>query len=106
MSATEAAPATIVEVLRRRARSQPGQTAFTYLREGSADEFRMTYAELDGHIRAAAAELRRQAAVGDRALLLYPPGPEFLIGFFACLYAGVVAVPAYPPRLNHNLLRL
>ena len=45
---------------------------------------------------------RRCAAVaslpGERALLLYPPGLEFVAAFFGCLYAGVVAVPAYPPR--------
>ena len=35
---------------------------------------------------------------GDRALLLYPPGIEFIPAFFVCLYAGVIAVPAYPPR--------
>jgi len=34
---------------------------------------------------------------GDRALLLYPPGLDFIDAFFGCLYAGVVAVPCYPP---------
>jgi acyl-CoA synthetase (AMP-forming)/AMP-acid ligase II/acyl carrier protein len=37
---------------------------------------------------------------GERALLLHPPGLEFVAAFFGCLYAGVVAVPAYPPRLH------
>src|SRR5207237_1048391 len=41
-----------------------------------------------------------------RILLLYPPGLEFIAAFFGCLYAGMVAVPAYPPKRNHNLLRL
>jgi acyl-CoA synthetase (AMP-forming)/AMP-acid ligase II len=35
---------------------------------------------------------------GERALLLYPPGLDFIPAFFGCLYAGVVAVPAYPPQ--------
>src|SRR5258708_6342451 len=37
-------------------------------------------------------------ARGARVLLLYPPGLEFLVGFFGCLYAGLIPVPAYPPR--------
>ncbi len=39
-------------------------------------------------------------------MLLYPPGIDFLVGFFGCLYAGVVAVPAYPPRRNRNMHRI
>ncbi|DAZ99543.1 TPA: hypothetical protein N0F65_005415 [Lagenidium giganteum] len=34
---------------------------------------------------------------GDRVLLVYPPGLEFIVAFLACLRAGVVAVPVYPP---------
>jgi acyl-CoA synthetase (AMP-forming)/AMP-acid ligase II len=43
---------------------------------------------------------------GERALLLYPPGLDFLAGFFGCLYAGVVAVPAYPPHNQRNTPRI
>ena len=43
---------------------------------------------------------------GERALLLYPPGLEFIVAWFGCLYAGVVAVPAYPPRRNRNMQRI
>ena len=43
---------------------------------------------------------------GQRALLLYPPGLEFVEAFCGCLYAGVVAVPAYPPRVNRPMTRL
>jgi amino acid adenylation domain-containing protein/FkbM family methyltransferase/non-ribosomal peptide synthase protein (TIGR01720 family) len=39
-------------------------------------------------------------------LLLYPPGLDYVAAFFGCLYAGAVAVPAYPPRRNRNMLRL
>lgn len=42
----------------------------------------------------------------EHVLLLYPPGPEFITAFLGCLYAGVVAVPAYLPRGNRNLSRL
>lgn len=43
---------------------------------------------------------------GERALLCYPPGVEFMVGFFGCVYAGVIAVPAYPPRAHRNDPRL
>ncbi|MCP4327281.1 MAG: fatty acyl-AMP ligase, partial [Alphaproteobacteria bacterium] len=43
---------------------------------------------------------------GERALLLYPPGLDYVAAFFGCLYAGVIAVPAYPPRFNRSLSRL
>jgi acyl-CoA synthetase (AMP-forming)/AMP-acid ligase II/acyl carrier protein len=43
---------------------------------------------------------------GQRVLLLYPPGLDFVAGFYGCLYAGAVAIPAYPPRRNRNMLRI
>ncbi|MCA1729470.1 MAG: aminotransferase class I/II-fold pyridoxal phosphate-dependent enzyme, partial [Actinobacteria bacterium] len=36
----------------------------------------------------------------------YPPGLKYVAAFLGCLYAGVVAVPAYPPRLNRSTSRL
>lgn len=100
------APATLVELLRWRALNQPDELAYTFLACGEAGEIRLTYGELDRQARGVAARLRGPARRGDRALLLYPPGPEFIVAFFGCLFAGVVAVPAYPPRLNRNLLRI
>jgi amino acid adenylation domain-containing protein len=87
-------------LLRRRAREQPEREAFIFLGDGEEEGARLTWAELEDRARAIALELRASLAPGDRALLLYPPGLEFIAAFFGCLYAGVVAVPAYPPRLN------
>ena len=50
--------------------------------------------------------LQRLDARGKRVLLLYPLGLEYIAAFFGCFYAGAVAVPAYPPRLNRSLDRL
>jgi acyl-CoA synthetase (AMP-forming)/AMP-acid ligase II len=102
-------PATLVDVLRRQALHQPGRRAFTFLVDGESDEVHLTYGELDRQARAIGAQLQRQIAPGARALLLYPPGLEYIAGFLGCLYAGVIAVPAYPPnpaRLNRTLPRL
>jgi acyl-CoA synthetase (AMP-forming)/AMP-acid ligase II len=94
------AATTIVEVLRTRAASTPQDLAFCWLIDGEEEGPRLTYADLDRQARAVAAALDGTAEPGDRALLLYAPGLEFIPAFFGCLYAGAVPVPAYPPRLD------
>ena len=62
---------------------------------------------LDSRARSIAADLQgTRLWVGERALLLYPAGLEFIAAFFGCLYAGVVAVPSNLPRLNRPMPRL
>jgi acyl-CoA synthetase (AMP-forming)/AMP-acid ligase II len=97
---------TLVELLRYRASNQPERIAYIFLRDGETEEARLTYGELDQNARAIAAHLQSLDAQGERGLLLYPPGLEFISAFFGCLYEGVVAIPAYPPRRNQNLFRL
>ncbi|HEX7186575.1 MAG TPA: amino acid adenylation domain-containing protein, partial [Thermoanaerobaculia bacterium] len=99
-------PATLIERLRSRALLAPGRRVYTFLADGEEEQGRLTFAELDERARAIAAELRRRCRPGDRALLLYPPGLDFAAAFFGCLYAGLVAVPAYPPRSPRALPRL
>ena len=99
-------PATVVELLRRRALEQPERLAYTFLRDGEREEDALTYGELDGRARAIGAMLQSAGLSGARALLLYPPGLEYVAAFFGCLYAGVVAVPVNPPRANRNMGRL
>jgi acyl-CoA synthetase (AMP-forming)/AMP-acid ligase II len=53
---------------------------------------------LDGQARAIGAMLQTCSAGGDRVLLLYPTGLEFIAAYFGCLYAGVIAVPVPPPN--------
>ena len=98
-------PETLAELLLRRGAEQPAREALTFLGDdGTAVE--LTYAELDARARAIAAVLADTCRAGDRALLLYPPGPEYIAGFFGCLYAGVIAVPAYPPLDARQAARL
>jgi len=97
---------TLVDILHSRALDQPDKKAFTFLLDGETEEISLTYLELDLHARAIATRLQDLGASGERALLIYPPGLEFIAAFFGCLYAGVVAVPAYPPRRNQSLSRL
>ncbi|GHO70185.1 hypothetical protein KSC_090770 [Ktedonobacter sp. SOSP1-52] len=97
---------TWVELLRERAFSHPERRVYTFLADGEKEEAHLTYAELDYQARAIASLLQASRASGQPVLLLYQPGLAYLAAFFGCLYAGAIAVPAYPPRLNHNLERL
>jgi acyl-CoA synthetase (AMP-forming)/AMP-acid ligase II len=100
-------PPTLIELLQRRADEQPERHAFSFLADGEGEaEARLSYGELDRRARALGARLRALGLAGERALLLYPPGLEFIAAFFGCLYAGAVAVPAYPPRANRPMTRL
>src|ERR1044071_5717960 len=91
-------PSTLNEILALRASRQPGQHAYTYLVDGDTERVSWNYAELELRARAVAARLQQMGAGGGRALLLYPPGLDFIAAFFGCLYANVVAVPTYPPH--------
>ena len=95
-----------VDLLRYRCLHQPDQLAFTFLEDGEAESDRLTYSELDRRSRAIAAQLQALGASGERALLLYPPGLDYIAAFFGCLYAGAIAVPAYPPRNQRHAARL
>ena len=99
-------PPTLVDLAQHRARHQADQTGYLFLADGESEELHLTYGELDRQARAIAAWLQSQGLAGQRALLLYPAGLEFIASFFGCLYAGVVAVPAYPPRMNRSLDRI
>jgi acyl-CoA synthetase (AMP-forming)/AMP-acid ligase II len=90
---------TLVELVRRRADQLRDRTAYTFLADGEREDGRLCYAELDERARAIAVALGECGVQrGARALLLYPPGLDFIPAFFGCLYAGVIAVPSYPPQ--------
>ncbi len=96
----------LVDLLRTRTLQQPDSLVYTFLADGEKDEANITYSQLDRRARAIAALLADMDVVDERALLLYPPGLEFIEAFFGCLYAGVIAVPVYPPRLNRPSQRI
>ncbi len=97
---------TLIEILSWRAFHQQDRNAYTFLVDGETQEVHLTYKELEQQAKAIASTLQSQGTIGERALLLYPPGLEFISAFFGCLYAGFVAVPAYPPRPNQSMSRL
>jgi acyl transferase domain-containing protein/acyl-CoA synthetase (AMP-forming)/AMP-acid ligase II/pimeloyl-ACP methyl ester carboxylesterase/acyl carrier protein len=95
-----------VQILQERAVSHPDQVIFTFLEDGETESGSLTYQLLDQKAREIAAYLQQWESKGERALLLYQPGLEFISAFLGCLYAGVIATPAYPPRPNRSFTRL
>jgi amino acid adenylation domain-containing protein len=98
-----------VDIARWRAECQPQDPAFTFLTDGQEQQEQFTYAGLDRAARRIAAELQARGAVGQRVLLVFDPGLQYIAAVLGCLYAGAVAVPVYPPdpfRAARTLPRL
>ncbi|AZC27739.1 non-ribosomal peptide synthetase [Pseudomonas sessilinigenes] len=91
-------PSTLAQALQRRAVLAPDQVALRFLAEDQEQNVVLSYRDLDLRARTIAAALQANAEFGDRAVLLFPSGPDYVAAFFGCLYAGVIAVPAYPPE--------
>lgn len=98
---------TLVDLLDRRAQDAPDGLAYRFLVDGTPNSAEIiTYKTLQQRARAIAHLLSELHCQGERVLLLYPAGLDYITAFFGCLYAGAVAVPAYPPRPNRSLDRL
>lgn len=95
----------LIDCLAYWAEVQPEKIAYRST-DGEEEEIELTYAEFARKVAAVAARLAALKMRGERALLLYPQGLDFLIGYYGCLAAGAVAVPAYPPRRNRNMARI
>jgi len=98
--------ATLVDILQIRAQEHPHQTIYNFLTDGETEEISLTYGQLEQNAKAIAAHLQAVCSPQDRVLLLFPAGLEYITAFFGCLYAGVIAIPAYPPRPNRSLGRI
>jgi acyl-CoA synthetase (AMP-forming)/AMP-acid ligase II len=91
----------IIDLLDDREQYQPNKTAFTFLKDGETQLVNLTYQELTRQAKAIASHLDAlKIKRGDRAVLVYPfdGALEFIAAFFGCLYAGIIAVPCYPPQ--------
>lgn len=88
------------DVLASRAALEPGKRAYVFLNEDGEETAELTYGDLHTRALAVAARLAGHCAPGDRALLLFPQCLDFIVAYFGCLYAQVIAVPVNPPRRN------
>jgi amino acid adenylation domain-containing protein/non-ribosomal peptide synthase protein (TIGR01720 family) len=100
MNARPSESQTLVQLLRRRAIEEPDRQAYVYLSEGGHGATSITYGELDRAARGVAAHLQQTRTPGERAALLHPPGLEYVVAFFGCVYAGLVPGPLAPPRIR------
>ncbi|NOK63910.1 MAG: type I polyketide synthase [Chloroflexi bacterium AL-W] len=97
----------LIDILHWRAQYYPEHKAYTFLPEGNKPSITMTFQDIDRCAYAVAVLLRqRGVAEGARALLLYHQGLDYIIAFLGCLYAGVIAVPMYPPRPKRGAARV
>ena len=88
----------LVELLAKRAASQPDARAYIFLSDRGTEEAALTFRQLHDAANACAVQLTAVARPGERALLVFPPGLEFIVAFFGCLIARVIAVPMMMPR--------
>lgn len=95
-------PATLSEVLKRHACEQPNKRAFTFLADGEQESRVLSFAELDRYTTAFAKVLAHELKQQDRAMLLFPDCPEFIVAFLGCLRAGIIPVPAFRPQSRRS----
>ena len=94
------APRNFVDHLRHLAATRARDTALIVAteRDGRPLDTALSYRQLDARVRALAAVLQQRCDPQDRALLLLDNGEHYVVAFFACLYAGLIAVPAFAPQ--------
>lgn len=88
----------LVTLLAYRAGTQPDERAYIFLSDRGTEESVISFRQLHGAASALAMRLTKVTQPGDRALLVFPPGLEFMVAFFGCLIARVIAVPMMVPR--------
>lgn len=96
---------TFLDILTHHAETQKAGICFRFLHGRGRGSQSMTFGELHARARAIGAFLQENGREGDRILLFFPPGLDYIQAFMGCLYAGMVAVPMYPPRPNRKLDR-
>ncbi|WP_292938469.1 fatty acyl-AMP ligase [Noviherbaspirillum sp.] len=89
---------TLPDLIAHRVDALAERRLYTYLEDGDTDERILTYGGLHSEASRIAASLSDIVAPGSRVLLLYPSGIDFITAFFGTMYAGAIAVPAYPPN--------
>ncbi|WP_115711913.1 aminotransferase class I/II-fold pyridoxal phosphate-dependent enzyme [Legionella sainthelensi] len=95
----------IIDALKEHVTEYPDFIAIKFLTQKGYEI--LTYKELDQQARRLAHQLQQHGAYDNEcAVILLPPGLEYIVAFFACLYAGVIAVPVYPPRRNQHKNRV
>ncbi|MCB1019300.1 MAG: amino acid adenylation domain-containing protein, partial [Acidobacteria bacterium] len=96
----------IAKILAEHGEREPSRPAYTWLAGEDGGVTTSSFGELHALACGVAARLSERGAAGERVVLVYPDGLEFIAGFFGCLYAGAIPVPAFPPRGRRGLHRI
>ena len=91
---------TLVDYVERNVHEQADTLAYRFIdysRERDGEPQDLTWAQFGKRLRAVATRLQQVTSRGDRVAILAPQGLEYVIGFFAALYASNVAVPLFSP---------
>ncbi|WFP51891.1 amino acid adenylation domain-containing protein [Methylomonas sp. EFPC3] len=105
-SAAAAPVADLLGLLEHRAEIQPDFPIYHYLRDGEDLAETLSFRDVALKAKTVAAALQGIAAEGERVMLLYLPGIEFITSYFGCLYAKHIAIPLPPPRQSRMLQTL
>lgn len=87
---------TIIEKLVLHKTKFPEKMAYRFIVKDQESET-MTYEELYQRVFSLAAKIKQKAGYQERVILCAEPGFDFVVGFYACLTAGTIAVPVVPP---------
>lgn len=88
----------LLEIVQWHLQRHPDRAVFQFLKDGEIECHPISYFDLDQKAKEIAVQLLSEAQCGDRALIVLQNGIDFITGFFGCLYAGICAVPVYPPQ--------
>ncbi|MFM7739548.1 MAG: AMP-binding protein, partial [Planctomycetota bacterium] len=97
---------TFLDRLQYWAAARPDDLAYRFIDWVEDQIHELTFSQLDERARAIGVYLVSRGLKGKTALMMYPPGLEFVEALYGCYYAGVIPVPAYPPRRNRNMNRI
>lgn len=97
---------TLPEIVAQRAREQGSEVAYRFFQGAALEPQVLTFHGLWQRAAALACLLQQQGLQGSRALLVCKSQQQFVTAFYACLLAGVVAVPTSPPRRQNLAGRL
>uniref|UniRef100_UPI0025C5BC11 non-ribosomal peptide synthetase/type I polyketide synthase n=1 Tax=Flavobacterium sp. TaxID=239 RepID=UPI0025C5BC11 len=97
---------TLVKVLSNHISQTPNKVIYRFLENGEEESDCRTFQDLYDNAKRIASHILEHAKPGDRVLLLYPSGLDFIDAFLGCFLAGVIAVPAFPPQGKRRIGRL
>lgn len=91
-----------IDLFKENVKKHPDQLLYVFLDINGKIQSSYTYEQFNKRSLALAISLvnKEKLSIGDRVLLAYPPGLEMMVAFFACIRAGIIPVPVYPPASN------